>query len=421
MNDFLSKFEDENYDGEHITPNNDINNPNIPTNNQQNNIGDDEIIVKDNNYSTKMKKRRLWLIGGSISAVLLIGMIFILFALVRVPNFVDTDLSQAKTWAQKNDIHLIVNQEYSTDKDENIIIEQDKTKDQRVFKGSNLILVVSIGADPDEKIAVPNLMYMSVGEINDWIAKNKLDNVEIKGVYSSKQPKDKVVSINYVGDFVNAGNFYRKDGMIINVSKGKASLRKNIEVPDFKTTDVHEVRDWAEENGVTVQYLYSTHPKKEKDGIIKQSIKANTKISRTQNLTVTVSLGRSVRVPDFSAMSQAAASSSSLNTNVRVRYSNSVAYGKLISQSVAPGRFVTSSTRVTVTYSEGRPFIDDISGSTKKDVERYFYNLNQKGAKLSYRFEYTNSGDVPKNRVVRTSIQDNYAKIGQTIVVFIKR
>ncbi|MDH6603357.1 beta-lactam-binding protein with PASTA domain [Bacilli bacterium PM5-9] len=454
MSDFLNKFEDENYDGKSIisndfssekindkplfnsdetyqnkTVNNSVINEQVTSVKkdaimQNNDVNNDEIIVKDVNYSKNQRKRKILLIIGGIASLILIALIVLMINIVKVPNLVDKDLSQVKSWAKEANVNLIVEKKYSNKYDENIVLKQEKKKGSHILKKSNFEIVVSKGADPEEKIEVPNLMYMDISEINEWISDNKLDNVELKAVYSKTYPKDKVMSISYEGDFVSASNYHRQDAMIIKVSKGKASLTKNIVVPDFKTTDKYEVQDWAQEYGITVNYYYSTHPKKVKNAIIKQSIKKGEKMSQSQSLSVTVSLGKSVKVPDFSKMTKASASSySSIKVSVKSKYDSKVKYGKLISQSIQAGTYVTSSQKINVTYSEGKPFIDDITGYTQKDVEKYFYNLNLKGAKLKYKIikETSNNKELLKNSVLRTSIQNDYAKIGATIKVYIKK
>ena len=430
MSDFLNKFEDENYDGKSIVAleTAEANNTSQPlhhkTNVKLDQIKqDDEIIVKDQSYATKQKKQKVWYVLGSILAVGLIALIILFISIVKVPNLVDVDLNQAKAWATNNNINLIIKQEFSLEKDENIILNQEKTKGTYLFKGGTFELVISKGANPDEKIKVPNILYMSIADLNDWVSKNKLSNVELQMAFSDSKSKDKVISYKFMDDFVNASNFTRKDGLIIKISKGKASLSKSIVVPDFKSSDLYAVKDWAEENGVFIYYAYTTHPKKAKDMIIKQSIKENTKISKEQAITVTVSLGKSVKVPDFSKMSiEQAKSYTALKLNIKAVYSYAKEYGALISQSVKEGTYVTSSKTLTIIYSEGKPFIMSLKGASKKDVEKYFYDLNLKGAKLKYMFaRETKDVKSEKNLVTRSSIQNDYASsYNQTIIVYLK-
>ncbi|MDL2211751.1 PASTA domain-containing protein [Erysipelotrichaceae bacterium OttesenSCG-928-M19] len=431
MSDFLNKFTEDNYDGEKITATDLANEKKMPnplktavnSHSYHNNDNDDEIIIKDKNYTLNKRRQRLsYLIGALVSLIIVISLV-VWLNIVKVPNLVDKDLNQVKSWAQKSNINLIISESYSNKKDENIVVEQEKKQGSRIFKRSDFEITVSIGADPDEKIEVPNLVYMNLESINNWIADNKLDNVELKGVHSSKHDKDSVISVSYEGDLVSENNYYRKDKMIIKISKGKASLAKNIIVPDFKTTDKYEVQDWANENGVSVYYSYSTHAKKAKDSIISQSIKKDTKISSAQTINVVVSLGKSVKVPDFSKMTKSAASQySSLKVSVSSQYSSSKKYGSLVSQSVKAGSYVTSSKKIKVVYSEGKPFIGDLSGYTKKEVEQYFYNLNLKGAKLKYKIVKQSSSNtqISKGLVIKTSVQNDYAKFNQTINVYIK-
>lgn len=439
MSDFLSKFEDDQYDGESIITNSsqpDSIKPikkkpkssqrkqsekeDLPSDRSNN----DEIIVYDKSYKDKQKKKKLLYAGGAAIVVLLLIIGVLLYNLIKVPNLVDKNVSDAKAWAQKGNVNLIISKEYSIKQEENMVVSQEKKKGSRIWKNSDFEIVISQGANPDEKIEIPNLLYMDVSEITDWKEKNKLDNVNLEAVFSRSVSEDKVVDIKYDGDFVNAGNYHRRDSMTIKISKGKPDYTKNIVVPDLKTTDIYGVKDWAEENKVTVYYAYQAHPKIAKDNVIKQSITKGKKMSRMDALTVTISLGKGAKVPDFSKMTKedAAAYSSSLNLTVKTMYNNK-AYGKFVSQSVAAGSRLYSNKKVVVIYSEGKPFIDDVRGYTRKELDVYFYKLNLKGAKLKHRFHSYKSGNdsIGKGEVVEITNRNKYVGIGSTIYYQLKK
>lgn len=163
MSDFLNNFETDEYKGEQIVDGG----SQSQSDNKDNKHSQEEVIRVDSDYQTKRKKRKLNYILGGIGATLLIAAIVIVMNLVTLPNFIDRPISDVKGWAQENNIKLEVEENFSVETDENSIIKQAKKPGSRIFKRTSFKVAVSKGADPDEKIAVPNLRYMSLEEINE--------------------------------------------------------------------------------------------------------------------------------------------------------------------------------------------------------------------------------------------------------------
>lgn len=230
------------------------------------------------------------------------------------------------------------------------------------------------------------------------------------------------MSIDFDDDFVNAGNYFRKDNMTVKVSKGRAGLVRNIIVPDFKEGDKYDAKDWAEENNVSVIFNYTGHPKTPKNGVIKQDTKKNTKIARGQAVTLLISRGKPRTVPSFKNMKKEEVGSAKVPVTIKTIYSNK-SYGKYIGQSVPAGSTVYGGTKVVVTYSEGKPFIDDLTGMTKKQVDRYFYNMNLKGAKIKHEFANSKkkNSEVNANCVVEQNVKNNYVSIKKKITIGVKK
>jgi serine/threonine-protein kinase len=98
-----------------------------------------------------------------------------------------------------------------------------------------------------------------------------------------------------------------------------------------------------------------------------------------------------------------------------------VAYGRLISQSVPAGRQLTDDQpKVTVVYSEGRPYIDDLTGKSEKELPAYFYEFTSKGANITYSVDYVDSGE-PKGQVVWSSVYSQFVDMTTHVTVRVSK
>lgn len=104
------------------------------------------------------------------------------------------------------------------------------------------------------------------------------------------------------------------------------------------------------------------------------------------------------------------------------KYSKSIKFGRLISQSIGAGATIYNSEKIELVYSEGKPFIADLDGQNKKQVEEYFFGINKKGAKMKYKFVYEENDDkgIEVGTVLDTSIKNDYADFGELIYVYLK-
>lgn len=150
-----------------------------------------------------------------------------------------------------------------------------------------------------------------------------------------------------------------------------------------------------------------------------QSVAANEKVAKKSKLTVQVSAGKGITVPDFSTLTMTqAASVTGLTVIVRQVYGDSP-YGSLISQSQKAGTELTEKDdkNVEVVYSAGSPYIRDLSGKNEGDLQQYFYDeFRSKGAEIYFTSYYVNS-DQPKGTVVAQSAKETWLPLAYTVEV----
>ncbi|MBO0444889.1 PASTA domain-containing protein [Enterococcus ureilyticus] len=374
---------------------------------------------------TYHKKRKQKMILSGILSVLVLCLVYFAYyqmTHVKLPDFTGKDLAEARAWATENKLKLTVEQTYNKEIDINKVISQNSKQGSKLKKGAELTVKSSLGADPEEKVALPDFMTMKKSEAEKWIKDNQADNVSLIDEYSDSIEKGKAIRFEIVNKEVNKDNYKRKDKANMYYSKGKETFEKNISVPDFTKKMKSEVESWAKTNDIKLTYEEASSAEVPAESIISQSIAKDQKVAKKDSMTVTVSLGKGYVVPNFAEYTQeeAATAVEGLTVQAKSVFTNNVPYGQLISQSVEAGTQLTSKDelKLKVYYSAGQPYLKDLRGSTLEgDLQKQFYDdFQSKGANIQYTVKYVDSAE-PKGTVVGMSAYNLYVPLDYTVTL----
>jgi serine/threonine-protein kinase len=426
MNDFLDQFSNKHYKTNSSTANSDsiINGIAFSQDSSQNQSAKITSPVHDEDIDADYHRARIIKISIiSVAIIVITAVVSVaayILSLVTVMNFTNTLLSDAKTWALTNKVSIEVETAFSNEFDNGYVISQNKEAGQRIRKGSVLILYVSKGPDPDERITLPDFAIMDSMQISTWKETNKALNVNIMHEFSASIGTSQFIRLEFVNSSVNEANYTRKDSLLIFMSKGP--YEKNIKVPDFVNKLKSESIAWAKQYSIELIYEEQASEKYPKDTILSQSIEPGVQISQGEEMTLLVSLGKAIVIPDFKKISMnEAAAITEFVVVMKTQYHASVPFGGLISQSLPLGqKFYDEMPRIVVTYSEGKPYIDDLKGKTEKDLQAYFYEFSSKGAEISYKVSYVDSPE-PKGQVVNSEPHSQFVGMKQTVVVHVSK
>ena len=336
---------------------------------------------------------------------------------VKMPDFSNKTLSDVTQWGVKNKLTIEPVQIFNLEKAANQIIEQPVKVGKYVAKGETLKFQVSKGANPDEVISLPDFKKLSEKEAESWLKEHQITNLRLQAEYDDKIKAGNFLSLELKEE---AEEFQRKDAGVLRYSKGKEVYKKNIVVPDFKGKQKTEIEAWAKSNEIEI--VYKDVPSEELDigTVMGQSVAAKEKITKKSKMTLDVSAGKPIKVPDFSQLTpEEAGMMTKLTVLVKHHYSESVPYGQLISQSVASGEELTEkeASNITVVYSEGQPYLKDVTGETEGDLQKLFYDDYQsKGANIDYVVNYVNS-EEKKGTVVSMSEFNTYVPLDYKVTV----
>ena len=393
--------------------------------------------VEEINIDPNYQKKKMIQHGLLVAAVLLVfvGGIFTYRMLNKrtLPNFIDKPIAQLQEWSKKNGIDLDVSSEFSMEVDDENIISINKKAGSSIQKGDLLIVVVSEGADPEELIKLPDFATYNESKIMDWIQTNRADNMKVQKEYSTTVKKGDFIRLEFSDKDMNKDAYKRKDYATITVSKGEEKKEKNIEVPDFVGKDLAEVTSWATKQEVKIKEKEEYSDSIEIGKVVSQSIAAKEKVAKGDEITIGVSKGKAQIVPNFANYNLHTINETGASENVPYlvveRYHPSIPYGQLISQDVAPGIIIENGNvdNVIVTYSIGKPYINrfDVIYKTEKDIRDYFYEMNQKGANITYKVQQIapetcqfKDQPIEKGTTCGASHNNQFVEIGSTITIY---
>ncbi|CAG9620408.1 PASTA domain-containing protein [Sutcliffiella rhizosphaerae] len=386
------------------------------------NYGIDEDVEVDPDYKNKKRRKQMMIAAGSAIALILIFFIYYQLVHVKMEDFVDKPVSEARTWVAENGLEMELTQEFSNEYGENQIISQSVPAKDKVRKGKTVQFVSSKGADPDDIIPLPDFSLLNQGEIENWIEENHAKNLKVVYEFSDKIDNGEFIRMEIRDSNIKAEEYKRKDSAAVYLSKGKEVFEKNIAVPDFTNKTKDEVEQWAKTNMIEMEYEEEDSNTIEANLIISQSIKADEKIAKMDQMKVKVSLGKATIIPNFSELTPDEASEQSgFLLSVKQRFHADVSYGKLISQSIEAGTKLTNQedTAVTVVYSLGRPYLRDYRGQLDGDLPRLFYeDYHSKGANVNYIVKYVDSPEI-KGTVVDMSAFNQFIAMTYTVEVHV--
>ncbi|MDX8045751.1 PASTA domain-containing protein [Gracilibacillus sp. S3-1-1] len=379
----------------------------------------DQIEI-DPNYQRNKRIKLLIYIGSGAIFLLLIGFIYYFTQYVKMESFIGEPVAEARKWADENKMEIALEQEYSMEYDANQVIEQAVKQGKRVKKGSTITLTSSIGADPEAHIELPAFEEMTLSEAEAWKDENKADNLQIVTEYSEDIENGDFTRFVIRDESINEEEYKRQDNATVYFSKGEEVFKKDIKVPNFVSKTKEEVEQWAEANDIEISFKEKPSKKIETGLVSKQNIDPEEMIAKKEKMKITISLGEATEVPNFASLTMDEAMNyEGLNVTVKQQFHNNVKYGQLIAQSIEPGTEITEqdNQNITVTYSEGKPYLRDYRGQLEGDLPRAFYDDYQsKGASISYIVKYVDAPEV-KGTVVGMSQFNEYVSMDYTVEI----
>jgi len=259
---------------------------------------------------------------------------------VQMIDLTEYTTFDAKLWLMKNGIAFDIKTEFSPTIGRDLVISQSIAAGQVVNSESKVDLMVSKG----KQIEVPDLRAMSVEEVTAWVISNKL-SIVFKDAYDDTITLGGIIKSNYnSGDVIEEGTTIE-----IITSKGQLKMESFSSLGQFKT--------WASTYNIKYTTKSEFNDGVNRGGIISFSHKVGDIIKNGDSITVTISKGKAVTVPNFVGMKKSDITARCRTLNIGCTFSygsyGSKAKDTATGQSVKSGNKIESGTNVNITVSRG--------------------------------------------------------------------
>lgn len=379
----------------------------------------DHMVVKDSGYFKGQILK--W---GIIGASGIVAAVLFLFGLrafnsVELVNFTGMAQAAANQWGLANGITIQQAEVFNLDYDASVIFGQNQKAGTFVQRRTVVVVDVSLGADPNEVLDLPIFENMTTAQIMAWRQEMRAASaIQIREEYDESVEAGRFISLDYPPS-VDLERFTRQNSLTVTMSRGP----RMFVMPNFVGRTEEDVKEWAEEFGLAVAFERQADPNSEAGSILQQNLEPRTRFTHGDEIMVTVSVGQPIIVPNFSLMSQEdALELQDLVVIRRDRFSAAVPFGRVISQSFAPGtELLDDNPEVTVVYSLGRPFMENLIGQMESILPRFFFEeFTARGANVTYTVRYVDSYEA-RGSIVSMSRYGEFLGMNDHVSITVSR
>ncbi|MBQ9011354.1 MAG: PASTA domain-containing protein, partial [Bacilli bacterium] len=276
------------------------------------------------------------------------------------------------------------------------VIKSSVKKGETISPGDKVILTISKG----KKITVPELTNMKMSDVTKWIIENNL-KLNYTDKYDNNIKNGHVLEATY-----KKGDIIEEETIIgITVSKGK------LKMPKFK--NLSEFKSWAEKYNIKYEIKEEFNSDVPKDEIIKFSVKTGKKINIKEGITVYMSKGKAITVPDFSGKTKDAITKECNSLNITCtfinEYNTGTAEGTCISQNIKFGQEISQGDNIQITIATKKQ--EEVTKTNaSKSTKTNNYNSSQKN-NYNNNLNNNETSDEKKCNSITIRILPNYVAL----------
>jgi len=376
----------------------------------------EHVVLEDKTFH---KRKIIKYLLFSTTTVVMVFIGFLIFRMTNattMPDWVnqEADSHNIRTWQINSRITPTIELAYSTEFLDGIIMSQSVAPGETVMRGSSVVLTVSRGADLNEIVPLPNFYEMTRAQINTFREQNRMRSINFSEENHPEIEANHVIRLEFSAN-ADSEAFKRSDALTVVISRGPHT----VQVPNMIGDERDEVDEFITSNPeINIELEFEPNQLISRGTVLRQSESPGMRLAHGATLTLTLSAGNPVEIPDFSRMRRIEAlefDEEELFVNVIERYHPTINYGRFISQDIESGTEVyDEDPAVTVTYSLGRPWIPRFS--TVENIEREIVLINDDGASIFLDIRHINSY-IDRGVVLRQSHYDQRVDLNQTILI----
>ena len=330
-----------------------------------------------------------------------------------LPDFESKNLTKAINWTEENNIKTEQNFEYSDTEEKYSIISQSKKPETLTKNIKKVDFTVSNGPDYNKDVILTGMTGWNVDDVLKFIDNNFLNSVAINFEENLNIKKDTVISQS------NTGNIKRSTALIFNVSLGDKNSLKPIKLKDLKNESLLHAEVYLGRNGILYELKYDFSNTIKKGNVITSSVKEGTTVKPDEKITLTISKGKEIKVPNLKNKTMSYITKWMVENNIQInykdRYDNNIKSGRVIESNYKEGDIIEEGTTVDIIFSKG-PL-----------VMKKFDNINDfkswadtNGIKYEIKEEFNE--EIEKDKIIKTSIEEGKnINLEETITVYVSK
>lgn len=353
-------------------------------------------------FLKKKSKEIMSIIASSLVIIFLIFNIFIKANIFKSPklavlkDYTSASIINVINDCNKNKIDLNKTYEYSDNIKEGNIISQSVLPNTLIKEIDELTVVISNGPNYDKTVMLTDFVGLSVNEVIKFIEKNKLSNVSINFDASFDIQKDLVISQS------TKGEIKRNTEITFNISLGSLDSLKDIKMNDLKGKSLFDATLYLKRNGIKYEIKYEFSSDLKKNHVITQNKKKDELIKPLKDVVIlTISLGKEIKVPDFTGKTSDNVLEWIVKNNLKVefteKYDVNIEVGGLIGINYKKGDSISEGTKINIITSLGPVVIPNFKSLGEF---RNWAQLNN----INFTETYVYNDTVAKGGIVKLSI-----------------
>ena len=326
-----------------------------------------------------------------------------------VPNFNNKLITEVNEWKEQNNIKVYEKYVFDDEVKKYYIIGQSVNYPTLTKDIKEITFTISNGPDYNKEIIIPSFIGKKYDAVIKYIEENYLTNVKFKYIIDEDN-LDKVI------DQVGSGSLKRNSEVTFTIATIE---QEQVEIPDFTNKSIIYAQSWLEKNGFKVKIEYEFSSNTLKDNVIKQSSKNESLNPKENEITLTISKGKEMIVPDISNMSTDEINNWIMENELKVSYkevyNDDVNMGDVIASSKEKGDSISSGEAIEITISKGNLKMIDIT-----DIDDFINWAKENN--IDYEINYEYSSTIKKDDIIKSSHKTgDDIKIDDTVIITISK
>ena len=314
-----------------------------------------------------------------------------------LPNFESVNLTKAINWTQENNVKTNQEFEYSDVTEKYSVISQSKKPETLTKDIKKVDFVVSNGPDYNKEIILADMTGWNVDDVLKFVNENFLNNVTINFVENLNIKKDTIISQS------KTGQIKRSEPIIFTVSLGNKADLSPIKLKDLKNENLLNASVYLGRNGILYEIKYEFSNEIEKGHVISTTPKPNTTVKPDELITITISKGKEIKMPNLKNKTMAYVTKWMVENNLQINYSdrsdNNIKSGRVIESNYKEGDIIEEGTTVDIIFSKGPLIMKKFN-----TINEFKSWADTNGIKYEIKEEFSN--EIAKDQIIKTSIEE---------------